>query len=512
MIRRRTAPFVLMAILLIGIAPGIVAQDIPIQNWSAPAFWSPVRGAITSGSKSLMTDATPFALPFVPVNPCRLADTRGFGFTGQAGPPSLSAGATRVFQVTGTVPGIPTQCGLPIATWAVSLSIQVTNMNSNGNLVAFGGGAVPNASAINWSAGSVVVSGTAVVPVPGNSISIFFNGPAGATVDAIIDVNGYYAPAGNSGTAIFQWSSNVAAGGAGAFFNGNSTNFSSALSASEFSSTGRTYGIFSTNSATGVSSNDSAGVLGRDAVGSPIGSVNNLIGSAGVRGEGKNGVVGITTAAIAEIGGVVGNFLTGSTLNTIGTLGASSTVAVSAIGNFTASGTKSFLDPHPFDASKMIDYVALEGPEAGTYFRGTSQVLNGMAVIQVPEHFAMVTDPEGLTVQLTPVGASSNMYIEREGLDMIVVRASRDVKFHYLVQGVRAAFRDHQPITENTMFMPSSPTAQMPTALSAEQKKRLVDNGTYNPDGTPNKDTARALGWAKIWEARAHPDTTPPTN
>jgi hypothetical protein len=250
-------------------------------------------------------------------------------------------------------------------------------------------------------------------------------------------------------------------------------------------------------------------VFGRDSAGSVVAAATNLIGSAGVRGEGRNGVVGVTEASIANIGAVVGLFLTGTTIDTIGSLAPSATVAVSAIGNFTASGSKSFVEPHPTDASKMIDYVSLEGPEAGTYFRGTGQIVHGLAIIDVPEHFAMVTDPEGLTVQLTPVGASSNMFIEREGLDGIVVRASRDVKFHYLVQGVRSGFKDHQPIAENTAFVPGSPTDMMPSALSAQQKQRLVANGTYNPDGTPNKETARALGWAKVWEQKAQPAKSP---
>jgi hypothetical protein len=504
MFRKRTASLLVsFAVLMIGVAPSVVAIDIPLKNWAAPPVYHPLG---SSGTKSLMTDAAPLGLPFVPVTPCRLADTRGLGFTGQAGPPSLAANSARSFVVTGTVPGVTTQCGVPTSAWAISLNLAVVNMTTNGNLIVYGGGTAPVTSAVNWNATSVVVSGSTVVGFPGNSISVLFNGPAGAHVDAIIDVNGYYSPAPNSSASSLQWLNTAPGGGAIFGVNSSTTDFSVGVVGVANGTTGRTYGVFGSDGSSGApGSNDSAGVLGRDSAGGPIASVTNLIGSAGVRGEGKNGVVGITTSAIAEIGGVVGNFLTGSTLNTIGGLATSSTVAVYGLGNLSISGTKSFIDPHPTDASKVIDYVSLEGPEAGTYFRGTGQIVHGMAIIDVPEHFAMVTDPEGLTVQLTPIGASSNMYIESEGLDGIVVRASRDVKFHYLVQGVRSAFRDHQPIAENTMFVPRSSDAQMPTALSVQQKKRLVENGTYNADGTPNKDTARALGWAKVWEEKAKP-------
>ncbi len=43
----------------------------------------------------------------------------------------------------------------------------------------------------------------------------------------------------------------------------------------------------------------------------------------------------------------------------------------------------------------------------------------------------------------------------------------------------------------------------MPTSYSAAKKQRLIDNGTYNPDGTVNLRTAERVGWAKIWQQRA---------
>jgi hypothetical protein len=39
----------------------------------------------------------------------------------------------------------------------------------------------------------------------------------------------------------------------------------------------------------------------------------------------------------------------------------------------------------------------------------------------------------------------------------------------------------------------------MPQAFSAEQKRRLIANGTYNPDGTVNRETAARLGWERVW-------------
>jgi hypothetical protein len=247
---------------------------------------------------------------------------------------------------------------------------------------------------------------------------------------------------------------------------------------------------------------DGGAVYGKTSEAVAVGS--NVIGVAGVRGEGRNGLIGLSSTNVAEFGGLTGVMMNSSGgLGAFGSLGETFTTAVFGIGNLSVSGTKSFIEPHPTDASKMIDYVSLEGPEAGTYFRGTARFVNGMAVIAVPDHFAMVTDAEGLTVQLTAVGSPASMYIVSEDLNSIVVRSNRDVKFHYQVNGIRAAFKDHQPIAENTVFNPRSPTQQMSGALADEQKRRLIANGTFNVDGSVNLETARAMGWAQVWEEKA---------
>jgi hypothetical protein len=59
------------------------------------------------------------ALSFYTATPCRVADTRGNGFTGAFGPPSMSANATRTFPV-------PTSsCGIPTSAQAYSLNMTV---------------------------------------------------------------------------------------------------------------------------------------------------------------------------------------------------------------------------------------------------------------------------------------------------------------------------------------------------------------------------------------------------
>jgi hypothetical protein len=78
---------------------------------------------------------------------------------------------------------------------------------------------------------------------------------------------------------------------------------------------------------------------------------------------------------------------------------------VTVVGNFTATGTKSFAAVDPADSKRAIYFAALEGPEAGTYFRGTARLKDGEAVIELPGYFTRVTEPQRLTV---PASASSS--------------------------------------------------------------------------------------------------------
>jgi hypothetical protein len=119
-------------------------------------------------------------------------------------------------------------------------------------------------------------------------------------------------------------------------------------------------------------------------------------------------------------------------------------------GNIKKTGTVMFVEDHPQDPTTEIVYVCLEGPEAGTYIRGTAQLINGEAVINLPEHFSFVTNDEGLTVQLTPVGEWLQLYVVEKGAQQFIVREAngKSGRFDYLVQGVRKGYENHQVIRD----------------------------------------------------------------
>jgi hypothetical protein len=259
----------------------------------------------------------------------------------------------------------------------------------------------------------------------------------------------------------------------------------------------------------GSQSFGAAGVRGQDGGGAvPLNWPTNYA-SAGVRGESNagTGVIGFTHAGNGATGVRVnanGDILTGGILGDFGSLG------LTVFGDSFVTGSKSFIEPHPTDASKLIRYISLEGNESGTYFRGRGKFQNGIAVIEVPEDFRVVTDPEGLSIQVTPIGQMATVAVESIGLDRIVVRGSRNVEFFYLVNGVRQAYKGYGPIAENErVFVPRSPDESMPLYLPERLQRRLISNGTYTAEGKVNLETARRLGWDKIWEQRARPTPQP---
>jgi len=199
-------------------------------------------------------------------------------------------------------------------------------------------------------------------------------------------------------------------------------------------------------------------------------------------GSGRTGVHG---TAFGEPG--IG--VRGTTTGTIGSFG------VLSEGGLGCTGSKAFLQPDPKDASRVIKFVCLEGNESGTYFRGRGRLVNGVAEIAIPEEWKLVTEDEGITVQVTPTGIPAILYVAWQSRERIVVRGYPDCAFNYFVNGVRRGFASHQPYLENRFFKPDVRGipygSQYPEAL----RQLLVKNGILNPDYTPNEQTAARLGW-----------------
>ena len=82
---------------------------------------------------------------------------------------------------------------------------------------------------------------------------------------------------------------------------------------------------------------------------------------------------------------------------------------VSAAG-ITLTSRKPFDIPHPTKKGYRLRHVCLEGPESGVYYRGR---LTGQSVIELPEYWRGLVDPETITVTLTQIGSSQDLIIEK---------------------------------------------------------------------------------------------------
>ncbi len=360
----------------------------------------------------------------------------------------------------------------------------ITGAASNGVFKA-GDSSPPTSAWINYPLTETQRGNAGVVSVSAGAVLYVQVNQGAGSVDFTVDVFGYYttSPANqgntfqvtNSGNAPAIQATNLSTGCSGPC--GVAATVSSGIAIYGTSATGSdgVYGTSSDASGSGVH-----GFLSQ-----------NFAGSRAVFGEHAGTGGGIS--------GVYGSVNTTATGN----------YGVYSLGNMGASGTKPFVEPHPTDPTKVIRYVALEGPEAGTYFRGRAFVHKGTVEIEVPESFRIVTDEEGLTVHVTPMGRAQ-VWVERADLNEIVLGASRDVLVSYIVHGVRRAFKEWQPVGEGAEYMPASPDARSPEGLSDEARRRLIANGTYNADGTVNMATAERVGWTAIWESRgAHLRASP---
>ncbi len=151
------------------------------------------------GSEGPVMDAVPTPpIAFIAITPCRLADTRGNGFTGPFGPPALIATTPRVFPVAGF-------CGVPPTAQAVSANVTVTNTAGLGFISVWPDGSpqpVPLVATLNYSAGQTIAN--AMIAPLGTTGGITIYPKVG--LDLIIDVNGYFdtgaaGPTGPTGPA-----------------------------------------------------------------------------------------------------------------------------------------------------------------------------------------------------------------------------------------------------------------------------------------------------------------------
>jgi hypothetical protein len=559
---RLRAPLSSVAIAIL-FAMTLSAANIPLTNWTAPPTWKPTssEGRFSIAANADLTDG----MPFFAVTPCRAYDSR-VGVSGDGPIPAATARTIDIDgSACGPIPAgvgayslnITVFGSTPAATYAFitayptgstrppvsSLNFLLGTQVSNAVIVPAGTGGDIDIYASSATEVVVDINGyysnsfnpgralfaqvdnqIAIWGVSGSSVGVY--GVSSSSFGVIGESWGSSAVAGVLGTSgsgrgvlglsntyngVWAQSENhdglFASGGRdGGYLTGvrygvvgNATataNDTTGVRGIVPGTSGRLYGVWGTTMSTSARA---AGVLGSESGTTPL-TAAYIPMPAGVRGEAINGIgvhgVSRSTAVYGTHVNSLGAFVTE------GALGAPS-YGVYSWGNSGASGTKSFVEPHPEDPNLVIKYVSLEGNEAGTYFRGRARTSGRYAVIDVPHDFAIVTDEEGISVQVTAIGDIAQFAVVEFDLDRIVIKSNRETEFFYTVNGIRRAYRDFNPIQRgDSEFIPRGADDRMPGHLSDEAKRRLIANGTYNADGTVNMSTAERAGWAEAWRNR----------
>jgi len=167
---------------------------------------------------------------------------------------------------------------------------------------------------------------------------------------------------------------------------------------------------------------------------------------SGVTGTGPNGIndavisgCGNTTFegdfSIIACGGFSGNItaagqVSGATGNFSGNVTAGSfTGPLTGNVTGTASGNKvlPFDIPHVKQKGKRIRHIIAEGPEAGIYVRGR---LKGSNIIELPEYWDGLVDPETITVTLTQIGSSQDLIVNNVTDLIIEIKSGTGVDIH----------------------------------------------------------------------------------
>ena len=113
-------------------------------------------------------------------------------------------------------------------------------------------------------------------------------------------------------------------------------------------------------------------------------------------------------------------------------------------------GKKNFDIPHPTKEGWRLRHVCIEGPSADVYVRGKLKDSN---VIELPEYWRKLVDPETITVNLTSIGAYQELYVDEiEWGTRITIKTNSgsSINCYYTVYGERVDTDKNIPEYEGT--------------------------------------------------------------
>jgi hypothetical protein len=156
---------------------------------SATGTLSP--STVTVSGPQTGSGSGPAALQFVPITPCRIADTRNP--TGPFGGPELGGGTTREFDIPQSA------CSIPASATAYSLNVTAVPNGFLGYLTVWPTGQPqPTTSTLN-SDGRYKANAAIVPAGTKGGVNVFVSDPS----QVVLDISGYFAPAGTSSALDF---------------------------------------------------------------------------------------------------------------------------------------------------------------------------------------------------------------------------------------------------------------------------------------------------------------------
>jgi hypothetical protein len=104
---------------------------------------------------------------------------------------------------------------------------------------------------------------------------------------------------------------------------------------------------------------------------------------------------------------------------------------------------KPFDISHPTKEGYRLRHVSLEGPEIGVYYRGSLKDNN---IIEIPDYWDNLIDPESITVNLTPTGSYQELFVEKIEWGKKIIVKNREggvINCYYTVYAER---KDYQKL------------------------------------------------------------------
>jgi hypothetical protein len=97
---------------------------------------------------------------------------------------------------------------------------------------------------------------------------------------------------------------------------------------------------------------------------------------------------------------------------------------------------KNFVIDHPTKEGKKLVHTCLEGPENGVYVRGK---LIDDSVIELPEYWTKLVDESSISISLTPLGISQDIFVSKIEDNKIFLneKSSLPISCFYHVFGTR---------------------------------------------------------------------------